>query len=583
MIKNKTFIILGIFFSLIFPLITGAVSSSPSPVTTLVASTTDSSTVNLSWKSPGDNTPIEPRYVIVVSVDGMGSEYIKPLLVTGVNNELTTFKMIQREGVGTLNARNDYTYSITLPNHTTMITSRPVSGTEGHNWTNNGEPGAPATIHDNKGSYVESVFDVVHDNGMSTGIWSGKYKFALYTNSYTNKIDYSYINDEVDASTLTTDFINKMNSNPLRFSFVHYQDPDMAGHGQGWSTDPTSAYATALKSVDTALGNIIAAIKANPTLNGHTTILITADHGGHDHGHSDTADYLNYTIPLYAWGAGVTPGEDIYNLNLSTRTAPGEFVNPSYSGSQPIRDGDVGNLALDWLGMRAIASSSINASQDLETMVDGRVSSYDIRYSLSPIDESNWSSATSVNNEPSPSSIGSTDLFTVTSLNPNTAYYFAIKTIDRSSNISEISNIAVATTSAAAVVEVTTESTSQPSGGGGGGGSSSVRSEVTTVTNPNPVLSTVVAPTVPPTVTPVAASFTRDLRQGSNGEDVRSLQIYLNTHGFSVASTGAGSPGNETAVFGGLTRAALVRFQAANGIVPAVGYFGPITRQFVRK
>jgi len=77
--------------------------------------------------------------------------------------------------------------------------------------------------------------------------------------------------------------------------------------------------------------------------------------------------------------------------------------------------------------------------------------------------------------------------------------------------------------------------------------------------------------------------FSRNLTLGSIGEDVRQLQILLNSLGFLVASSGPGSPGNETAYFGSLTQQALARFQAANGISPAVGYFGPITRAFIAK
>ncbi len=73
-------------------------------------------------------------------------------------------------------------------------------------------------------------------------------------------------------------------------------------------------------------------------------------------------------------------------------------------------------------------------------------------------------------------------------------------------------------------------------------------------------------------------TFTRNLTLGSTGADVKALQQFLNAKGFQVAATGAGSPGNETSYFGGLTKAALAKFQAANGISPAVGYFGPITR-----
>jgi hypothetical protein len=75
--------------------------------------------------------------------------------------------------------------------------------------------------------------------------------------------------------------------------------------------------------------------------------------------------------------------------------------------------------------------------------------------------------------------------------------------------------------------------------------------------------------------------FTRDLYTGITGEDVRELQKYLNKNGFVLTTEGPGSPENETERFGALTRNALIKFQLANGISPAVGYFGPITRGVV--
>lgn len=78
----------------------------------------------------------------------------------------------------------------------------------------------------------------------------------------------------------------------------------------------------------------------------------------------------------------------------------------------------------------------------------------------------------------------------------------------------------------------------------------------------------------------VAASIgtVRDLTIGSTGEDVLALQKLLNTLGYTLAPSGAGSPGSETTLFGGLTKAALSKYQADNGIVPSIGYFGPLTR-----
>ena len=76
-------------------------------------------------------------------------------------------------------------------------------------------------------------------------------------------------------------------------------------------------------------------------------------------------------------------------------------------------------------------------------------------------------------------------------------------------------------------------------------------------------------------------SFTRTLTIGSTGSDVKALQIYLNTHGFTLSSSGPGSPGNETMRFGLLTKAALKKFQMTHGITPSVGYFGPITMDYI--
>ncbi|MEK7106886.1 MAG: peptidoglycan-binding domain-containing protein, partial [Patescibacteria group bacterium] len=96
-----------------------------------------------------------------------------------------------------------------------------------------------------------------------------------------------------------------------------------------------------------------------------------------------------------------------------------------------------------------------------------------------------------------------------------------------------------------------------------------------------PTPTTPTTPTTPATPSTGASAFTRSLEVGMTGEDVKQLQIYLNANGFRVAASGPGSPGNETTRFGAGTRGALARFQAANGISPAVGYFGPKTRAYM--
>src|SRR3989338_5305103 len=71
-------------------------------------------------------------------------------------------------------------------------------------------------------------------------------------------------------------------------------------------------------------------------------------------------------------------------------------------------------------------------------------------------------------------------------------------------------------------------------------------------------------------------NFTQNLTIGSTGSEVMALQKFLNSvDGTQLATTGAGSPGNETSYFGGITRAAVSKFQEKYGITPTAGYWGP--------
>lgn len=76
-------------------------------------------------------------------------------------------------------------------------------------------------------------------------------------------------------------------------------------------------------------------------------------------------------------------------------------------------------------------------------------------------------------------------------------------------------------------------------------------------------------------------TFTIDLELGDNHPEVKLLQQFLNNNGYPLATTGPGSPNNETTIFGYATQSALIKFQQANNITPAVGYFGVKTRGVV--
>jgi murein L,D-transpeptidase YcbB/YkuD len=76
--------------------------------------------------------------------------------------------------------------------------------------------------------------------------------------------------------------------------------------------------------------------------------------------------------------------------------------------------------------------------------------------------------------------------------------------------------------------------------------------------------------------------FIRNLSLGSEGNDVLSLQQFLNASGYAIAGVGSGSIGNETIHFGVLTKNALMKFQKDHGL-PPTGFFGSLTRAFMAK
>ncbi|MCR4334534.1 MAG: peptidoglycan-binding protein [Patescibacteria group bacterium] len=74
-----------------------------------------------------------------------------------------------------------------------------------------------------------------------------------------------------------------------------------------------------------------------------------------------------------------------------------------------------------------------------------------------------------------------------------------------------------------------------------------------------------------PVVVSSGAMFTSYLQVGDRGAEVMKLQQVLNANPLTkLASSGAGSPGNETTYFGPITKAAVIKYQALSGL-PGTG------------
>ena len=328
-------------------------------------------------------------YVVHISVDGIGGPYLPALIeaeAASGEGDYPNYLRLVAEGSLTFNARTDFSNTSTLPNHVTMLTGRPVLTPEGaaddvaHGWSGNSDPPIGATLHNNNPSidYVSSVFDVVHDEGLSTALYASKSKFSLFVTSYnehgapdtnptggdngTVKIDTAMVGD-IDA-IFETMLVQLEGDTPANYTFFHSLIPDTIGHRNGWGSDIWNDW---LIRTDQDLGRIMNAIESSPILNGRTAIVLTTDHGGVGFSHADPAKPENYTIPFFVWGPEVDASQDLYAAYAETVTDPGTG-RPDYAAdAQPIRNGDSANLALTLLGLPNIPGSTL----DLLTTCEG--------------------------------------------------------------------------------------------------------------------------------------------------------------------------------------------------------------------
>lgn len=116
-----------------------------------------------------------------------------------------------------------------------------------------------------------------------------------------------------------------------------------------------------MRTVDELLGRLVATTESDQRVARRTLLIVTADHGGSGNTHADRLQEEDYTVPFLAWGAGVPRGTDLYDLN--PRVADPGDGRPGYRGRQPLRNGDLANIALTALGLPAVPDSEFDATQ----------------------------------------------------------------------------------------------------------------------------------------------------------------------------------------------------------------------------
>lgn len=302
--------------------------------------------------------------VVAVSVDGLN-----PRAIGVLGPQATpTFHRLMREGTFTLNARTEYELTLTLPNHTGMLTGRRVDAAHGgHGVTINSS--TTKTVGDFAGSYVASVFDVVHDAGLSTALFTTKDKFDLFDRTWSagapdgvapdngvDKVDrFAYREDDRRLTRLA---VLDIAGRDRGFTFVHLSSPDKTGHAKSFMSP---AYLTAVRDADAQVGRVLRAVDA---LDRPVVLLVVADHGGRGKGHSTPSLAVNYRVPFFAWGSGVPAGANLYQVDPA-RQNPGSG-RPAYSGPQPVRNGDLANAVTDLLGLGPVPGSQLGFTAPLQ-------------------------------------------------------------------------------------------------------------------------------------------------------------------------------------------------------------------------
>lgn len=295
--------------------------------------------------------------VLAISIDGLNPDALDAL---GESRAPSLHRLV-REGAATLNARTADELTITLPNHTGMLTGRGIGGPGGHAVTFNDDDGT--TLMSTHGSYVPGMFDVAHDHGLKTAFLAEKEKFHFLMRSWDadhggedlvaedNGRDKTDVDQVGPAASLVARTQSLLIDGETDLIFLHLAAPDTAGHASGWLGP---AYLAAVQDADASLGRILSSIDDTPGLSERVTILLTSDHGGpqgHKQ-HDDLTLLANRRVPFIVWGAGADMGRDLYALNPGRADPGGDRVG--YPGTQPVRNMDIANTALDLLGLDPI-------------------------------------------------------------------------------------------------------------------------------------------------------------------------------------------------------------------------------------
>jgi arylsulfatase A-like enzyme len=236
--------------------------------------------------APGAAAPAKPRrtadLVVLVSLDGFRPDVM--------SQSTPALHRLYLQGASPHVART-ITKSATLPSHASMVSGMDASQ-HGLNFN---------AFKPDRGSIQRpTVFSVAHAAGLPTAMFVGKQKLKHLLSSSR---DAQFTMVGMRCERLLDGAVAYLQQAKQGVVFLHFSDPDSAGHRHGWMTEQ---YIEASRAADRCLDRVIDTIDRSGRKE-RTLLLVTADHGGHNRNHGTRME-VDQRIPWYAWGAGVRRG-----------------------------------------------------------------------------------------------------------------------------------------------------------------------------------------------------------------------------------------------------------------------------------
>lgn len=225
---------------------------------------------NLSVRNPTESNfqavNEKPRLVVLVSLDGLGSNLIS------TSNTPYLESLMNKDNVSHTLSLQTLEQSETLPSHVSMVTGL----TQEHHGVafNSITELTPLLDH-------ETVFDYADGNGYKYVVFLSKGKLEYLLGGKTGE---NILVDEVASTAAMTELDNLVEPTASdEFVFIHFRDADTSGHSFGWGSPEQ---VEAIQQLDSNLESLFMDLSQEFSAY-ERYYVVTADHGGEGTQHSN--------------------------------------------------------------------------------------------------------------------------------------------------------------------------------------------------------------------------------------------------------------------------------------------------------